>query len=108
MTLTVLRLPAGAARGGNPARVAVAGKVGASNASRLRLAILDAGAGHGAQVDVDPPGVTFIDSSGLKAVTGRFPRIGPSGSGLVLRNVSRQVRRILEITDIGRTVKVRR
>jgi hypothetical protein len=46
VTLSVLPSPAGAARGG-PARVAVAAEVDASNAYRLRRAILDAGVGQG-------------------------------------------------------------
>jgi anti-sigma B factor antagonist len=106
VTLTVFPSPPGAVRGG-PARVAVTGEVDASNTDRLRLAILDAGGGHGPQVDVDLTGVRFMDSSGLKAITDVSLALDPSGSGLVLCNVSRQVRRTLEVTDIGRTVKVR-
>jgi len=106
VTFTVVPSRAGLARGDGPVRVAVTGEVDASNAYRLRLAILDAGAGHGAQVAVDPPGVTCMDSSGLEAITDASLALEPSGSALLLCNLSRPARRVLEITDIGRTVKV--
>jgi hypothetical protein len=40
VTIAVLRLPASAVRGGHLARVAVTRKPGASNAYRVRLAVL--------------------------------------------------------------------
>jgi hypothetical protein len=45
--------------------VAVTGEVDASNASRLRVAILDAAGNHDAQLEVDLAGITFMDSTGL-------------------------------------------
>ena len=104
MTTTVIPSPADA---GGTARVVVTGEVDVSNAERLRQAILAAAAGHGAHVDGDLASVTFMDSSGLKAITDASLALETSGAGLVLCNASCQVRRILEITDTGRTVKVR-
>ena len=105
MAFTVIRPPADGARG--TARVVVAGEVDVSNAKRLRQAILAAAAGHGARLDGDLVGVTFTDSPGFKAITDASLALETSGAGLVLCNASCQVRRILEITDTGRTVKVR-
>jgi anti-sigma B factor antagonist len=107
VTLTVLPSSAGAASSGGSVRLAVTGEVDASNAEQLRLAILDAATKHAAQLDVDLAGVTFMDSSGLRAIADASLALEPSGSGLVLCNVPRHVRRILEITDIGRTLNVR-
>lgn len=108
MTLTVLPSSADAAPGGSAATVAITGEVDASNADQLRLEILDAATTLGPQLDVDLAGVTFMDSSGLRAIADASQALEPSGSGLVLCNVPRQVRRILEITDLGLTLKVRR
>jgi len=88
--------------------LAVTGEVDASNAEQLRLAILDAATGQDAQFEVDLAGVTFMDSSGLGAIADASLTLESSGSGLVLCNVPRLVRRVLEITDIGRVLKVRR
>jgi hypothetical protein len=87
VTFTVLPSPADSPRGDGTVRLALTGEMDASNPYRLRPAILDDGADHGAQVA----------SLALE----------PCGCGLVLCNASRQVRRILEITDIGRTAEVR-
>jgi anti-anti-sigma factor len=107
VTLAVIPSPAGAADRGRSARLAVTGEVDASNADRLRLAILDAARMHGSQLDVDLAGVTFIDSAGLRAIEDANRAMERSGSGPVLCNVPRQVRRIMEIVDIGRALKVR-
>jgi anti-sigma B factor antagonist len=96
-----------AACGSGRAGVAVTGEVDASNAGRLRLAILDAARKHGAQLEVDLAGVTFMDSTGLRAIADASRALGPSGSGLVLCNVPRQVLRMLEITDLGSSLEVR-
>jgi anti-sigma B factor antagonist len=94
---------------GEPGRasVSVIGEVDASNADRLRLAILDAASKHGAQVEVDLSGVTFIDSSGVRAIVDASVALDSSGSGLVLCHVPRHVLRIMEITDVGSSVEVR-
>jgi anti-anti-sigma factor len=104
MTLTVSPPSAGGAPTA-PARVAVTGEVDASNAESLRLAILDAATKHGAPLEVDLGEVTFMDSTGLRAIADVNLALEPSGSGLVLCNVGRHVRRLLDITGIGRTLK---
>jgi anti-sigma B factor antagonist len=107
VSLTVLPSSEAAASSGGSVRLAVTGEVDTSNADQLRLAILDAATKQGAHLDVDMAGVTFMDSSGLRAIADASLALEPSGSGLVLCNVPRQVRRNLAITDIGRNLKVR-
>ncbi len=89
------------------ASVTITGEVDASTADRLRLTILDAASTPGAQLEVDLTGVTFMDSTGLQAIADASRALQGRGSGLVLRNVPRQVRRLLAITDIGADLEVK-
>lgn len=90
------------------ATLAVAGEVDASNADRLRRAILDAASEHDGELAVDLAGITFMDSSGVRALSDASRALDPSAFGLVLCNVPRQTQRILELTQSGRALKVRR
>jgi anti-sigma B factor antagonist len=89
-----------------PASVTVVGEVDASNADRLRLTILDAANQTGAKLEVDLAAVTFIDSSGLRAIADASRGLEKSGTRLVLSNLPRQVLRLLAITDIGTDLEV--
>jgi anti-sigma B factor antagonist len=80
------------------ARLAVSGEVDATNALRLRQAIVDAGIASWADVEVDLAGVTFMDSTGLRALAAASVELAPVE--LVLCAVPRQLSRILEITGI--------
>jgi anti-sigma B factor antagonist len=88
--------------------LAVSGDVDASNADLVRLAIRDAAREHGTKLEVDLAGVTFIDSSGLRAIADASRALNSEGSGLVVCNVPRQVLRLLTITDIGADLEVNR
>jgi anti-sigma B factor antagonist len=88
--------------------VTVAGEVDASNADRLRLALLDAAGQHDGRIEVDLAGITFMDSTGLRAIAEASAELGPDGSRFLLCNVPRQVLRILQITDIAGALEVRR
>jgi anti-anti-sigma factor len=78
--------------------LAITGEVDASNASELCLAILNAGSKHESEFEVDLAGVTFMDSTGLRAITDASVAMQAAGSRIVLRNVPRQIERMLEIT----------
>jgi len=93
--------------GPDEANVTVAGEVDACNAGRLRLAILGAASRHGAQIEVDLAGLTFIDSTGVSAIEDAALLLGPPRPGLVLCNVPRHMHRILAIMDPGRRIEVR-
>jgi anti-sigma B factor antagonist len=88
------------------ARVVVTGEIDASNAGRLRQAIVDAAIGHDGKLEVDLSGVTFMDSTGLRAIADASRAVEPS-SPLVLCNVPRHVQRIMAITEIGSSLEVR-
>jgi anti-anti-sigma factor len=81
------------------ARLVVSGGVDAANAVRLRQAIVDAGIESEGKVEVDLAGVTFMDSTGLRALADASTELGPVE--LVLCRVPRQVSRILEVSGIG-------
>jgi anti-anti-sigma factor len=80
------------------ARLAVSGEVDATNAARLRQAILDVGTGSDSIVEVHLARVTFMDSTGLRALADAATQLGEVE--LVLCDVPRQVARLLEITGI--------
>ncbi len=86
-------------------RLAVTGDVDATNAFRLRLAIVAAAVESFGEVEVDLSGVTFIDSTGLRALVDASTALGLVE--LVLCEVPRHVSRILEITGIARSIEVR-
>jgi anti-anti-sigma factor len=100
MTITELRSSGGAAR------VAITGDVNASDAEQLRVKTLDAATGHGAQLEVDLAEVTSMDRSEARAIADAFVVLRPSGSGLVLCKVPRQVQRTLETTYVGPHLEV--
>ena len=89
------------------ATLTVAGEVDASNADRLRLAILDAASQHHGELAVDLAGITFMDSSGVWAIADASGALDPSVSELVLCNVPTRVQRILEITQSDCALTVR-
>jgi anti-sigma B factor antagonist len=97
-----------AAGASGPTSLEVSGEVDASNADRLRLAILDAATERGPEIEVDLAGVTFMDSTGVRSVADASRALETLGTGLVLCHVPRQVGRLFEITDDGRSLKVRR
>jgi anti-anti-sigma factor len=87
------------------ARLAVRGGVDATSAGRLRQAIVDAGIESEGVVEVDLDGVTFMDSTGLRALADASTELRPVL--LVLCGVPRQVLRILEVTGICTGIEVR-
>jgi anti-sigma B factor antagonist len=86
--------------------VTVTGEVDASNAAEMCLALLDAARRGRPPLEVDLAGVTFMDSTGLRAIDEAAKTLAVSGSRLVLHNAPRHVLRIIEIMGIGETVLV--
>lgn len=58
------------------------------------------------RVVVNLKAVTFIDSSGLGAILGRYRRLGEKGGALALAGPPRQVRQLLDISGILRVIPV--
>jgi len=71
------------------------------------LAILGAAGRHGAQIELDLAGLTFIDSTGVSAIADAALVLGAPRAGLVLCNVPRHMLRILAIMDPERRIEVR-
>jgi anti-anti-sigma factor len=86
-------------------KLTVTGGVDGANAARLRQAIVDAGIHSEGEVEVDLAGVTFMDSTGLRALADASTELG--SLELVLCCVPRQVSRILEVTGICTGIEVR-
>lgn len=51
-------------------------------------------------------GVTFIDSSGLGIILGRYRKVTENGGKVVITNVPPKVTRILELSGINRLIPV--
>lgn len=78
----------------------VAGDVDMATAPTLQDAIIDVLRSAG-RVVLDFTGVTFMDSSGLKALVGSF-KAAPTPDAMRIQNVPEQIRRLLAITDLDR------
>ncbi|MHB1126829.1 MAG: anti-sigma F factor antagonist [Bacillota bacterium] len=55
---------------------------------------------------LDLGGVSFIDSSGLGVILGRYKRISQNGGQMAMINVQPQVYRVLELSGITRLIKI--
>lgn len=86
--------------------VVVAGEIDLSTADQLRSA-LDAVLADSDRVEIDLSGTTFMDSTGLAVLIAAFRRLGESREALVLRDPSRAVIRLLEVSGVGQLVDVR-
>lgn len=81
--------------------ITVAGEIDSSNCDRLQELLREQGAAGGAvAVDVDLSGVTFIDSSGLRALLVGQQAINATNGSLRVSNPSDNVRRLFEITGL--------
>jgi anti-sigma B factor antagonist len=79
--------------------VAVAGEVDPLTAPEFDDA-LRAAAAESSTVVVDLGAVSFLDSSGLRVIVAAQQELEASGIGLVIRNPSDSVRRVLEISGL--------
>ncbi len=86
----------------DPPRVAAFGELDAASSKELESALDDArtGGSHGS-VALDLTSVSFIDSSGLRVVTGAARAAGSGAVGFEICGASEAVRRIFEITGLG-------
>jgi len=84
--------------------VTISGEIDASNSADLCASILSAAAVCKAPLLVDLTGVTFIDSTGLRALGDVSRAVSASGSRMVLCNAPRPVLRIIEIMGLGESL----
>jgi anti-anti-sigma factor len=96
-----LQCEAGSARAGELRTVAVRGEVDLATAAELeafvRSALDDAPDG----VVLDLSQLTFIDSSGLRALVALAKDAESRGTTLALRSLPRHAQRVLELTGLG-------
>ena len=78
----------------------VAGEIDAVSVQQLADAFANLPAVIDGPIDVDLAGVTFIDSSGLRVLLGLADRVEAAGGTTVIRNPSKQVLRLLAITQL--------
>lgn len=89
------------------ARVSVVGEVDGSNAADFCLEILGLARKWDRTLEVDLAGVTFMDSTGLRALDDAARALSASGFRLVLSNPPRHVRQIIDIIGVGASLQVR-
>ena len=79
---------------------AVAGEIDAVSGQQLADAFAILPDVLDGPIDVDMAAVTFIDSSGLRVLLGLADRVEAAGGTTVVSNPSKQVTRLLAITQI--------
>ncbi|MGI9861223.1 anti-sigma factor antagonist [Moorella naiadis] len=92
---------------GKELQARIKGEVDLETADRLRQE-LEASLDH-ARPEVlllDLAGVTFMDSSGLGVILGRYRRLKKQGGKVVLARPQPQVRRLLEISGLGKIMAI--
>ena len=81
--------------------VTVVGEIDSSNCDRLQALLSDrASSGHPGTVHVELSGVSFIDSSGLRALLVGQQAIMAASGAMHVTNASDNVRRLFEITGL--------
>ena len=80
----------------SPDTLAVGGEIDLANASMLNDA-LDAAGGT---MVIDLGAVTFMDSAGVRVLVLQHQRRDATGDRLVLANLSKPVRRVLEVAGV--------
>lgn len=78
--------------------VSVVGEIDSSNCEQLQAVLTDQA--NTGQVDVDLSEVSFIDSSGLRALLLGHRVIGEAGGRMRITAASENVRRLFEITGL--------
>jgi anti-sigma B factor antagonist len=79
----------------------VAGELDAASSRELRAAVRQLPQAACGQAEIDLEGVTFIDSSGLGELIDLSNRLRSESRGLIVRNPSRPVRRLLDLTQLS-------
>ena len=59
------------------------------------------------QLTLDFGGVTFMDSSGIGLIMGRYKILQPLGSEIILQNAAPHISRILRLAGMERLAKMR-
>ncbi len=83
------------------------GEIDHHTAAAIRMEIDDAiGRSKPKTLKLDFADVTFMDSSGIGLVMGRFRTIQPLGGKLVVTNLSPQVYKIMQLAGLEKIAKI--
>ncbi|HEY1276750.1 MAG TPA: STAS domain-containing protein [Thermoleophilaceae bacterium] len=88
-------------------RLVVAGELDLSSVPRFEAALALAEDGNPPVLDLELSELTFIDSTGLRAILQASHRAESEGRSLVISNPSPTVRRLLAVTAMDHTIPIR-
>ncbi len=88
-------------RNGRSTRIAPCGELDIATTPELEQALADATADAATEIVLDLRELTFMDSSGLRALAEANKRAGESGVKLSIWRGPRQIERVLEISGLG-------
>jgi anti-anti-sigma factor len=88
-------------RNARSTRIAPCGELDIATTPELEQALADAMADTATEIVLDLRELTFMDSSGLRALAQANTRAGESGVGLSIWRGPRQIERVLEISGLG-------
>jgi anti-sigma B factor antagonist len=91
----------GSLRSGEPREIHIRGEVDLASATELETRVLEAFEGGPSAIVLDLEALTFIDSSGLRALVSLSKEASDRGAALVLRNVPRHAQRVLDLTGLS-------
>jgi anti-sigma B factor antagonist len=82
-------------------RIAPSGELDIASAPEFEAAILEATSAPGAELVLDLRKLTFMDSTGLRALAQTNARAEPDGFTLTIIRGPRQIERVLEISGLA-------
>ena len=88
-------------------RVLLSGDLDYSSESHTRAVLAEAIARDTGEVVADGRAVTFVDSSGLRALLGAHSELAAAGRHFRIENPSSAMRRVIEISGLADLVDVR-
>ena len=88
-------------RNGASTRIVPTGELDIATSPALERAIAEATADPGAELVLDLRELTFMDSTGLRALAQTNARADEDGFSLTIWRGSRQIERVLEISGLG-------
>ena len=91
----------GSVHAGEPRDVSVRGEIDLATAPELEARVLGAFEGGPSSIVLDLAALTFIDSSGLRALVSLSKEARERGSSFALRNVPRHAQRVLDLTGLS-------
>ena len=86
--------------------ISPSGEIDLATVSQLEEALATAMGGGGTDVAVDLTGVTFMDSTGLRALLAANQNLADSGHRMALIVAGGPVDRLLDISGVGHTLAI--